>query len=78
MEIKDIYDRDNREKYKEIINMIEDLYLDLFRIMLDYKNVSYSRMVKIVDEVYFDMPELRKIALDQVRRTYKYSIGGVR
>ena len=41
MEIKDIYDRDNREKYKEIINMIEDLYLDLFRIMLDYKNVSY-------------------------------------
>ncbi len=41
MEIKDIYDRDNREKYKEIINMIEDLYLDLFRTMLDYKNVSY-------------------------------------
>ena len=41
MEIKNIDDRDNREKYKEIINMIEDLYLDLFRIMLDYKNVSY-------------------------------------
>ncbi len=43
-----------------------------------YKRISYSRMVKIVNRVYYDMPELRKIALDQVRRTYKYSIGGVR
>ena len=41
MEIKSLYDRDDQEKYKEIINMITDLYLDLFRIMLDYKNVSY-------------------------------------
>ena len=39
--IKNLYDRDDYEKYKEIINMITDLYLDLFRIMLDYKNVSY-------------------------------------
>ena len=42
MEIKNLYDRDDYEKYKEIINMITDLYLDLFRTMLNYKNVSYS------------------------------------
>ncbi len=43
-----------------------------------YKRISYSRMVKIVNRVYYDMPELRKIALDQVRRTYKYSKNGIR
>ncbi len=32
----------NQEKYEEIINMLKDLYLDLFRIMLDYKNKSYE------------------------------------
>lgn len=32
----------NQEKYEEIINMLKDLYLDLFRIMLDYKNKSYK------------------------------------
>ena len=35
-------------------------------------------MVNIVNEVYYDMPELRKIALNQVRRTYKYSKNGIR
>lgn len=36
---KKLYDQ---EKYEEVINMMNDLYLDLFRTMLDYKNVSYS------------------------------------
>lgn len=41
METKNLYDRDDHEKYEEIINIVNDLYLDLFRMMLDYKNVSY-------------------------------------
>ena len=43
-----------------------------------YKNISYDEMIRIVSRVYRDMPELRKIALNQVRRTYKYSKNGIR
>lgn len=32
----------NQQNYDEIINMINKLYLDLFKTMLDYKNESYS------------------------------------
>ena len=30
------------QKYDEIINIINDLYLDLFKTMLDYKNEKYT------------------------------------
>lgn len=32
----------NQQNYDEIINMINKLYLDLFKTMLDCKNESYS------------------------------------
>lgn len=30
-----------QQNYDEVIEMLNNLYLDLFRTMLDYKNVSY-------------------------------------
>ena len=30
-----------QQNYNKVIEMLENLYLDLFRTMLDYKNVSY-------------------------------------
>lgn len=36
---EDLYEQENYEKIKD---MLKDLLLDLFRTMLDYKNVSYE------------------------------------
>ena len=41
MEEKDLKDAFEQEDYDEIKDMLKDLLLDLFRTMLDYKNVSY-------------------------------------
>ena len=41
MEIKNLYDRDDYEKYKEIINMITDLYLDSL-VRITYPQFSQS------------------------------------
>ena len=35
---KNLFDQ---QSYDEIIEMLDNLYLDIFRTMLDYKNVSY-------------------------------------
>lgn len=37
--LKDLF---NQQRYDEVIEMLDNLYLDLFRTMLDYKNESYE------------------------------------
>lgn len=41
MKEKYLEDSLEQENYNQIIKMLEDLLLDLFKKMLDYKNISY-------------------------------------
>ena len=36
--LKDLF---NRQRYNEVIDILDNLYIDLFKDMLDYKNESY-------------------------------------
>lgn len=36
--LKDLF---NRQRYNEVIDILNNLYIDLFKDMLDYKNESY-------------------------------------
>lgn len=36
--LKDLF---NKQRYNEVIDILDDLYIDLFKDMLDYKNESY-------------------------------------
>ena len=42
MEANFFTDSLDKQNYDEIIDMIDKLYLDLYKKMLDYKNVSYK------------------------------------
>lgn len=44
--IKDLF---SQQRYNEVIEMLDSLYLDLYRTMLDYKQMDYSKNELTVD-----------------------------